>query len=400
MIHDVVIIWGGAAGLFTGICLDKKLKKIVLEKNAKPGIKVLLSGWERANVSNMDIEPMRDYFTQNKKFLLSIFSKYTNWDIMSFFAENNVSIVEEDRSRLILESWDSKELLACLLENLQKNKCELWNWDWVLDIVPRENSILTGEWKNTDKYLQWDVPDWDWKYKVVTTKWKKYFAKNVVMSAWGKSFSHVWTTWDGYSMAEKIGVKMTPTHPCLCGVSTKNDFKEISGVSAKVDMKFIDKKTNTTIYSEFWPILFTHFWVSGPIIHNVSVIAWEYLNSLNISETEFEKYFCDNFRLEVDIPLENATKSMVKFFNLHPENTTVVIDLHSFRSLKEAKATSGWIDTNELDNNMQSKKHSGLYFNWEVVDVTGKTWGFNLQWAWSSAYVTAQHINKQNKKDS
>jgi predicted flavoprotein YhiN len=52
----------------------------------------------------MDIEPMRDYFTQNKKFLLSIFSKYTNWDIMSFFAENNVSIVEEDRSRLILES--------------------------------------------------------------------------------------------------------------------------------------------------------------------------------------------------------------------------------------------------------------------------------------------------------
>jgi predicted flavoprotein YhiN len=75
----------------------------------------------------MDIEPMRDYFTQNKKFLLSIFSKYTNWDIMSFFAENGVNIVEEDRSRLILESGDSKELLACLLENLQKNKCELWN---------------------------------------------------------------------------------------------------------------------------------------------------------------------------------------------------------------------------------------------------------------------------------
>jgi|GEM_PF-3555711 hypothetical protein len=44
-----------------------------------------MSGGERANVSNMDIEPMRDYFTQNKKFLLSIFSSFTNWDIMSFF---------------------------------------------------------------------------------------------------------------------------------------------------------------------------------------------------------------------------------------------------------------------------------------------------------------------------
>lgn len=404
MIYDVVIIWWWAAGLFTGICLDKKIKKIVLEKNAKPGIKVLLSGWERANVSNMDIEPMRDYFTQNKKFLLSIFAKYSNWDIMSFFAENNVNIVEEDRSRLILESWDSKELLACLLDNLQKNKCELWNWDWVENIIPRENNQLTGEWKNTLKYLEWDSPDGDWKYKVVTTAGKKYFTKNVVMSAWGKSFSHVWTTGDWYNMAEKLWVKMTPTHPCLCGISTKTDLKEISGVSAKVSMKFIDKSNNKVIYSEVWPILFTHFWVSGPIIHNVSVVAWEYLNGLNIPESDYEKYFCDNFALELDIPLENATKSMIKFFDLHPENTFVNIDLHSFRSLKEAKATSGWIDTNELDNNMQSKKHKWLYFNGEVVDVTGKTWGFNLQWAWSSAFVTAEHINKQfiikPKKDS
>jgi predicted flavoprotein YhiN len=91
---------------------------------------------------------------------------------------------------------------------------------------------------------------------------------------------------------------------------------------------------------------------------------------------------------------------MIKFFNLHPENTIVNINLHSFRSLKEAKATSGWIDTNDLDNHMQSKKHPWLYFNWEVVDVTGKTWGFNLQWAWSSAFVTAEHINKELKKDS
>lgn len=397
MIYDVVIIWWGAAGLFSGICLDKKLKKIVLEKNAKPGIKVLLSGWERANVSNMDIEPMRDYFTQNKKFLLSIFAKYTNWDIMWFFAENNVSIVEEDRSRLILESGDSKELLACLLEKLRENKCELWNGDGVESIVPRENNQLTGEWKNTLKYLEWDVPEWDWKYKIVTTSGKKYFSKNVVVSAWGKSFAHVGTTGDWYNMAEKLWVNMTPTHPCLCGVSTKTDLKEISGVSAKVHMKFIDKKTNKLVYSEFGPILFTHFWVSGPIIHNVSVVAWEYLNSLDIQEGEFDKYFCDNFALELDIPLENATKSMIKFFDLHPENTKVEIDLHSFRSLKEAKATSGWIDTNELDNHMQSKKHAGLYFNWEVVDVTGKTWGFNLQWAWSSAFVTAENINKTSK---
>ena len=108
MIYDVIIVWAWAAGLFSGICLNKNLKKLLLEKTAKPWTKVLMSGWERANVSNADIEPTRDYFTQNKKFLFSIFSNYTNWDTMSFFAENWVEIVEEDRNRLILKSWDSK----------------------------------------------------------------------------------------------------------------------------------------------------------------------------------------------------------------------------------------------------------------------------------------------------
>ncbi len=379
--YDVVIIWGWAAGLYTGICLDKKLKKIVLEKNRKPGIKVLLSGWERANVSNMDIEPMRDYFTQNKKFLLSIFSKYTNWDIMSFFAENNVSIVEEDRSRLILESGDSKELLSCLLDNLKKQNCELETDDGV------EKIELTSQ----------SSQDLGFKYKVTTKSGKNYFAKKVVVSAGWRSFAHVWTTWDGYKMAEKLEIKMTPTHPCLCGVSTKKDLKEISWVSAKVDMKFIDKSKDKIIYAEFGPILFTHFWVSGPIIHNVSVAAGEYLNSLKIPESEFEQYFCDNFSLEIKIPLENATKSLKKFFELSEEDNIRNLDLHTFRSLKEAKATSGGIDTNELDNHMQAKKLTGLYFNWEVVDVTGKTGGFNLQWAWSSAFVTAEHINKELK---
>ena len=87
----------------------------------------------------MDIEPTRDYFTQNKKFLLSIFSRYNQWDIMSFFSEQGINIVEEDRHRLILESGDSKELLSCLLENIKKNKCELKLNQDVKDIIKLEN---------------------------------------------------------------------------------------------------------------------------------------------------------------------------------------------------------------------------------------------------------------------
>jgi len=45
----------------------------------------------------MDIEGERDYFGQNKKALRSILTRYNQWDIMSWFSENGINIIEEDR---------------------------------------------------------------------------------------------------------------------------------------------------------------------------------------------------------------------------------------------------------------------------------------------------------------
>ncbi|MDD2907148.1 MAG: aminoacetone oxidase family FAD-binding enzyme [Candidatus Gracilibacteria bacterium] len=372
MIYDVVIVGAGAAGLFAGINLDKKQKKLILEKTAKPGMKVLLSGGERANVSNMDIEPIRDYFTQNKKFLLSIFSRYNQWDIMSFFAEQGINIVEEDRHRLILESGDSKELLNCLLENIKKNKCEL---------------KLNQDVKNIKKLE-------DGNYEISVDSGEKYIAKNVIISSGGKSFSHIGTTGEGYNMAENLGLKIITPYRTLCGMSTKRDMSEISGVSTDLNMVLVDKNSSKIVYSEFGPMLFTHFGISGPIIHNLSNAIGEYLNSLKLQESDFEKYIIDNLSLNLTFDLEKTPKRLIKFFDLKEDNLEINIELQNWRSWKEAKATGGGIDTGELDNHMQVKKYSGLYFIGEVVDVTGKTGGFNLQWAWSSAYVASENINK------
>jgi len=372
MIYDVVIVWAWAAWLFAWISLDKKYKKLILEKTEKPGMKVLLSGWERANVSNMDIEPTRDYFTQNKKFLLSIFSRYNQWDIMSFFSEQGINIVEEDRHRLILESWDSRELLSCLLENIKKNKCELKLNQDVKNIIKLEN----------------------WNYEIVVDTWEKYFAKNVIISSGGKSFSHIGTTWEGYNIAEKLWLKIVTPYRTLCWMSTKKDMSEVSGVSTNLDMILVDKNNSKPIYRENWPMLFTHFGISWPIVHNLSNAIWEYLNSLKLDENDFEKYIIDNLSLKLTFDLENTPKRLIKFFELKEDNLEINIELQNWRSWKEAKATWGWIDTDELDNHMQSKKYNWLYFIWEVVDVTWKTGWFNLQWAWSSAYVASENINK------
>jgi predicted flavoprotein YhiN len=101
---------------------------------------------------------------------------------MSFFAKNGINIVEEDRSRLILESWDSKELLNCLLDNIKKNNCELKINQDVKNIILLE----------------------DWNYEVSIEWWKKYISKNVIVSSWWKSFSHIWTTWEWYNIAASL----------------------------------------------------------------------------------------------------------------------------------------------------------------------------------------------------
>jgi hypothetical protein len=55
--------------------------------------------------------------------------------------------------------------------------------------------------------------------------------------------------------------------------------------------------------------------------------------------------------------------------------------------------TAGGVDTNELSaKTMESRKHPGLYFIGEVVDVTGQLGGFNFQWAWASGFVAGKAL--------
>ena len=205
MIYDQIIIWAGAAGLFAWINLPQNSTKLILEKNKEPWVKVLLSGGERANVSNIDIEVERDYFTQNKKALLSVFKKYNQWDIQSFFAENWVEIVEEDRWRLILKSWDSKELLSLLIKKARQNNCEI-----------KCNTNV----KNINKV--WEI------FFIETEDKQKFRAKNVIISSWWKSFFQVWTTGEWYNFAKNFWLKIIPPTRALVWLNTKKDFKELS----------------------------------------------------------------------------------------------------------------------------------------------------------------------------
>lgn len=383
--YDIIIIWAWASGLFTAIKSPSYLSKLIIEKNKSAWTKILLSGWERANVSNIDIDPERDYFGQNKKALISLFKRYNNYDFISFLSENWIHTVEEDRGRIILESWNSRELLDFYLKKVKQNSTDLIYNSQVLEV-------------NKNK-----------KFEIKTINWDKYTSDNLVITTWWKSFSQVGTTWDWYELAQKFGHTIINPFRWLCALVSKKDLTEISWVSTVLSLEIISKLTNKTIYFEEWPLLFTHFWLSGPIIFNSSNAIWEYINTINITEfinnLDFTKipinekldyitrqFIKDNIILKFIFNLENTPKRIVKFFDLNTENCEINLELQDCRTWKEAKVTWWWVKIDELTNNLESKIVPWLYFAGEILDITGKTWWFNLQFAWTSWHIVGKNL--------
>ncbi|MDD5213155.1 MAG: aminoacetone oxidase family FAD-binding enzyme [Candidatus Gracilibacteria bacterium] len=372
--YDFAIIGGGAAGLFASISAPKEMKKIVLEKTKSMGTKVLLSGGERANLTNIDIEATRDYFGQNRKAMISILKRFSQYDTISLFEEAGIRTHEEDRGRIILESGNSKELLDILMKKSKANNTEL------------KTNFEVKSLKKIDDY-----------FEIVRLSGEKIKAKKVLVRAGGKSFSQVGTTGDGYNIAQSFGLKLAHPYRSLSAFATKKDLSSISGVSTNLSMTLFDKTTSKEIYSEFGPILFTHFGLSGPIIFNASTVLGEYLNKTfqdreSLKDEDFEKYIIESIAVKLNFDLENTPKRRLQFFELNPDNLEISLDLQNWRSWKEAKATGGGILLNELDNNLQAKNVEGLYFAGEVLDLTGKTGGFNLQLAWSTGYIVGTNV--------
>nr|MDD3719818.1 aminoacetone oxidase family FAD-binding enzyme [Candidatus Gracilibacteria bacterium] len=365
MIYDFVIIGGGATGLFSSIFAPSNSKKVILEKNNNPGVKVLLSGGERANITNINIDPQNDYFGQNKKAMISILKRFSQYDTISFFEEGGIRTVEEDRGRIILESGDSKELLNFLLKKSKENNTEIKTNFEVINIEKRDELFY-----------------------ISSSLGEEVIGKKVLVSAGGKSFFQVGTKGDSYVFAEKFGLNMVNPYRALSAFVLNQDLSLLSGVSLNVNLDVLDKITGKNIYSEFGPLLFTHFGISGPIVFNASSALGSYINKTYNSEEQ--GYL--NILIKLNFNVNNTPKRVVKFFNLTEENRIITLNLQNLRSWKEAKLTGGGVLLDNLDNNLQSKTISGLYFAGECLDITGKTGGFSLQLAWSSGFIVGKDI--------
>ena len=396
MAYDAIIIGAGACGLMCAVQAGFLGKKVILlEKNDKPGAKILISGGGRCNYTNIGTTH-EQFISANEHFVKSAFKQWTVEDSINFFETYGIYGSEKTLGQLFPEGKNAKDVV-----NVFTSLCE-----------EMEQQILCNAEVTS-------INNNDGAYQVAyrsNNKEKTVTAPKLVIATGGLPIPKMGATDFALKFARKHALNIIETAPALVPLTiTGKDeawFAQLSGNSV-----FCRVSNEEASFEE--NILFTHWGLSGPAILQISSY-WRRGQEINIdllpNDNILEVLSAErqhNGRIQLSTLLnrfytKKFTDALGKFLPLHKtiadltkaEMEALEQTIHYFRikpagdkGYDKAEVMRGGIDTNELSSKtLESKKLAGCYFGGECVDVTGWLGGYNFQWAWASGYVIAQCI--------
>ena len=410
----VLIIGGGAAGMMAGVFAARNHHEVhILEKNEKLGKKVFITGKGRCNVTNAcDTEELFPAMMSNPKFLYSSFYSFTPQDVMNFFEEAGVPLKVERGNRVFPQSDHSSDIIRALERELKKAGAKVHLHTTVKEIVKKpEAEKVTGVILEDGTFMEGDA---------------------VIVATGGFSYQSTGSTGDGYRFARELGLKVTDISPSLVPLKTKEDYiPKLQGLSLK-NTGLTIKNGKKVLYEDFGEMMFTHFGVTGPMILSASAHIGTKLAKAENGELcayldlkpaltkeqldarilrEFETGQNKQFKNVIGVLFPSSLTPVMlelggipaekKIHDISREERQHFVDLvkafpftiTGMGEFKEAIITKGGVSVKEINpGTMESKKISGLYFAGEVLDLDAVTGGYNLQIAWSTAYLAAQAI--------
>lgn len=405
----VIIVGGGAAGMMAGIFAARNGHEVhIYEKNDKLGKKLFITGKGRCNITNAgDMETLFASVLSNPKFLYSGFYSFTNEQAVGFFEELGVKTKVERGNRVFPVSDHSSDVIGAMDRELKRLHAGIHLNSEVKELKIEDGRVLG----------------------VKLSDGKEVGAEACIVATGGLSYPVTGSTGDGYRFAENAGHKVTQLYPSLVPMEVEEeDVTRLQGLSLRnVNVCIYDG--GKKIYEEFGEMLFTHFGVSGPIIISASSAVGPNLRSkrlrlsidlkpaLSVEQLDarvlrdFEENKNKQFKNAVDKLFPAKLKPvMIARSGLDPEKKVNEISreerrrfvklmkefdmtLTGLRDFKEAIITKGGVDVKKVDpGTMESKLVKGLYFIGEVLDLDALTGGFNLQIAWSTAYLAGNAL--------
>ncbi len=388
---DVVVLGGGAAGLFCAAVAGAQGRSVVvLEHQARPGNKVLISGGGRCNFTNLGAAAANYVTHGSPHFPKSALARYTPAQFLQLVEQHGIEW-HERKHRQLFCNQSSRQILALLEAECAAVQAR---------ILP--NSRIES--------VQRDHPS-DARPWVVRTPLATFQCSSVVVATGGLSFPRLGATSFGHDLARAHGLRVIPPRPGLVPLTwLPNDssaFADLSGIAIECEVR-----TGPEAPAFREAVLFTHRGLSGPAILQASshrqaadpihvsllpdldVPAWlsaperrgqtprQALRTL--LPERLANAWCAG--RAPDRPIGQCSRR--DLVALAEGITDWTIQPAGDEGYPKAEVTLGGVDTDALSSKtLEARDVPGLFFIGEVVDVTGWLGGYNFQWAWASAHA-------------
>ena len=401
---EVAVIGAGPAGMMAAIKAAETGARVVLvEKNERPGVKLLITGKGRCNIcqAEFNLSRLAKEYGKNGGFLVAPFSVFGPRETIDFFENKGVRIKVERGGRAFPLSDRAEDVLWALEKSLEKNKVEIFYNTEVVD------------WRKRGK-----------KITKIITKRGEIVADNYILCTGGKSYPVTGSTGDGYNWLKSLGHKVVEPRPALVPIRIKESWpKDCQGLGLKnVEIGVYQNGRKKDF--RFGEALFTHFGLSGPIVLDMSKKIGELLKTGEVKlaldlkpaldfetldsrlQRDFEKYVNKMFKNSLeDLLPQTLIPVFIGLSGINPDREVNQItreERHGLVKLlkgmemtvagllgyESAIVTSGGVSLAEVDNKtMKSKLIDNLYFAGEILDLDGPSGGYNLQVCWTTGQI-------------
>ncbi|WP_298522117.1 aminoacetone oxidase family FAD-binding enzyme [uncultured Methanobrevibacter sp.] len=397
--YEIAVVGGGPAGIMAAIAASQNSSSVILlEKNSRLGLKLLMTGGGRCNITNLKpIKKLLNSYSQ-KNFLKHSFYTFTNENLLSLFQDKGLNFIQEDDNRIFPETEKSSDILKVLTDYL-KDVVITYNFE-VKSI--KEGFVINDEIR----------------------------ADKIIIATGGMTYPQTGCDIKNYALTSH---PLTDIKYGLVPLITKRDLSEIAGITL-YDVVISYKKSKIT-----GNVLFSHVGLTGPGVINLSNeisesisynllendpdISFEIAIDLlpELTRDQLAERFTSDFQHKGKTMLKNylklfLTNNFIEFFlnecdldgeiqlsriNRKSKNRLIeklkrfTFEITDFNA-KLAKVTIGGIDLENVNpKTMESTLTPNLYFAGEVLDLHGPTGGYNLKIAFSTGYLAGMSASEK-----
>ena len=395
--YDVAIIGAGPAGIMAAIaCLRNTCSVILLEKNSRPGLKLLLTGGGRCNITNL--KPVRELLTfyNNPNFLKHSFYSFTNEDLLSLFEDKGLSFNVEDNDRVFPKTNKSVDVLNILLDYIDDSVIR-YNFevksisdDFIIngEIKAKKIIIATGgitypqTGTSPDNYFLTSQPITSIKYGLVPL-----ITDCDVFDISGVMLENV-----GITYKNKIRQNLLFSHVGISGpgiLDISNEISESTDYNAIFENPHLDLKISIDLLPDI-----SHDELSEKFIIDFQKNGKTYLKNYlkHFMPYSFLKFFLRQINIDGDVRLSQISRKNKNKLLANIKNFPITVAGFNHEL---AKITVGGVDVKYVNSKtLESKVIANLYFAGEVLNLHGPSGGYNLKLAFSTGYLAGLSASK------